>query len=97
MSFFQGIERSLLCTAVSGTDTRSASTLTHQRATSSSGSTKFSDNVARDRRTTAALKRLGWRVITVWECELGCPDKLRSRLTRLLAASAARQTRSRAT
>jgi DNA mismatch endonuclease (patch repair protein) len=59
--------------------------------------TKFSDNVARDRWTTAALKRLGWRVITVWECELGSPDKLRSRLTRLLPVSAARQTRSRAT
>ena len=40
---------------------------------------KFSDDVARDRRTTAALKRLGWRVITVWECELASPDKLRSR------------------
>ena len=59
--------------------------------------TKFSDNVARDRRTTAALKRLGWRVITVWECELGSPGKLRSRLIRLLGASAVRQTRSRAT
>ncbi len=59
--------------------------------------TKFSDNVARDRRTTAALKGLGWRVITVWECELARPDKLRSRLTRLLAVSAVRQTRSRET
>ena len=56
--------------------------------------TKFSENVARDRRTTAALKRLGWRVITVWECELGRPYKLRSRLTRLLAATERRQTRS---
>lgn len=54
---------------------------------------KFDANVERDRRTTAALKKLGWRVITVWECELGRPDKLRSRLTRLLAISAARQTR----
>lgn len=32
--------------------------------------TKFANNVARDRRTEAALKRLGWKVIVVWECEL---------------------------
>ena len=55
------------------------------------------DRVLIKRRTTAALRRLGWRVITVWECELGHPDKLRSRLTRLLAVSAVRQTRSRET
>jgi DNA mismatch endonuclease (patch repair protein) len=47
-------------------------------------SKKFSENVERDRRTTAALKTLGWRVITVWECELRSADKLRSRLARLL-------------
>ena len=29
---------------------------------------KFEDNVARDARNTAALRRLGWRVFTVWEC-----------------------------
>jgi len=45
---------------------------------------KFAENVARDRRTTSALRRLGWRVIVVWECELGRPEKLRSRLGRLL-------------
>ena len=31
---------------------------------------KFANNVARDRRTEAALKQLGWKVIVVWECEL---------------------------
>jgi DNA mismatch endonuclease, patch repair protein len=32
--------------------------------------TKLSANVARDQRQLAALKELGWRVLTVWECEL---------------------------
>src|SRR5262245_349027 len=45
---------------------------------------KFIENVDRNRRTTAALKQLGWRVITVWECEIRAPTRLRSRLSRLL-------------
>ncbi len=31
---------------------------------------KFAANVARDKRTTLALRRLGWRVLTIWECQL---------------------------
>ncbi len=30
---------------------------------------KFAGNVERDRRARLALRKLGWRVITVWECE----------------------------
>lgn len=30
---------------------------------------KFEANVARDRRDAAALRRMGWRVIVVWECQ----------------------------
>ena len=30
---------------------------------------KFLENVARDLRTVLALEALGWRVVTVWECE----------------------------
>ena len=30
---------------------------------------KFAVNVRRDRRTTRALRRDGWRVLTVWECQ----------------------------
>jgi DNA mismatch endonuclease, patch repair protein len=51
-------------------------------------STKFNGNVERDRRTTIALRGLGWRVVTVWECELRKPAKLRSRLARLLGVGA---------
>ncbi len=35
---------------------------------------KISRNKARDRKNAAALKKLGWRVITVWECELKSLD-----------------------
>ena len=31
---------------------------------------KFQGTVERDRRTAEALTQRGWRVITVWECEL---------------------------
>ena len=31
---------------------------------------KIARNKARDKKNKAALKRLGWRVITVWECQL---------------------------
>ncbi|MDO8700483.1 MAG: very short patch repair endonuclease [Deltaproteobacteria bacterium] len=30
---------------------------------------KLADNVARDRRSKAALKKAGWKVLTIWECE----------------------------
>lgn len=47
---------------------------------------KFDRNVERDRQTAAALRRLGWSVITVWECQLRHPDRVLSRLARVLAA-----------
>jgi DNA mismatch endonuclease (patch repair protein) len=31
--------------------------------------TKFTQNVARDRRNISALRKMGWRVLVVWECE----------------------------
>ena len=30
---------------------------------------KIDRNAARDRRTIRALRRLGWRVLVVWECQ----------------------------
>ena len=33
--------------------------------------TKFSRNVENDKRHVRELEDLGWRVITIWECELG--------------------------
>lgn len=37
---------------------------------------KFEDNVARDRRKAAELRRLGFRVLTVWECQVKSQIKL---------------------
>ncbi len=30
---------------------------------------KFKKNVAHDRRSEEALRKLGWRVLVIWECE----------------------------
>ena len=37
---------------------------------------KFERNVKRDARVIEELNSLGWRVIIVWECELGSKDRL---------------------
>ena len=41
-------------------------------------------NAARDKRHAGALRRLGWRVITVWECQTEKPEHLLKRLLRIL-------------
>ena len=46
---------------------------------------KFAGNVERDERNSAALKRLGWKVIVVWECEIDDAVQLARRLRGLLA------------
>jgi len=45
---------------------------------------KLEANAKRDRRTRARLRRLGWRVLVVWECQMRDADKLAMRLQRLL-------------
>jgi DNA mismatch endonuclease (patch repair protein) len=45
---------------------------------------KFDANTARDRRVTGRLRRLGWSVLTVWECQLKRPEAVVDRLERLL-------------
>lgn len=45
---------------------------------------KFTKNVNRDRKKTIALKKLGWKVIVVWECELKDEETLVRRLNSLL-------------
>ncbi|MHB8121847.1 MAG: very short patch repair endonuclease [Desulfuromonadaceae bacterium] len=41
---------------------------------------KLESNSARDNQVKSDLELLGWRVITVWECELRMPDHLAGRL-----------------
>jgi len=47
---------------------------------------KIAGNVARDSRTTRALRKLGWRVATVWECQTKAKKlaQLEKRLVRFL-------------
>lgn len=41
---------------------------------------KLARNVERDRAATAALKKAGWKVAIVWECETKKPDTVSKRL-----------------
>lgn len=44
---------------------------------------KFAQNTERDRRQTRLLRKLGWGVLTVWECELNSkPDLVLTRVNR---------------
>jgi DNA mismatch endonuclease (patch repair protein) len=45
---------------------------------------KFEGNRRRDERTTRQLRRLGWRVLTIWECNLSKPSRVEARLESLL-------------
>ncbi len=46
---------------------------------------KIARNAARDAAHRKALRKLGWRVLTVWECDLRRPAALRRRLGRFLS------------
>jgi len=43
---------------------------------------KFEENVKRDRRKITELKNLGWKVMTIWECQTGDVDYLASLISR---------------
>lgn len=46
---------------------------------------KFDRNVARDRRDARRLRRAGWRVLVIWECQCRKPETIRSKLLRAAA------------
>jgi DNA mismatch endonuclease (patch repair protein) len=46
---------------------------------------KRSGNVERDRRNLRQLRRQGWKVLTVWECETKNRERLIARVARFLA------------
>lgn len=45
---------------------------------------KLEENHRRDQRNQRALRRLGWKVMVVWECQLKETDKLAERIRRFL-------------
>jgi DNA mismatch endonuclease (patch repair protein) len=47
--------------------------------------TKIARNIERDRRSQRQLRRLGWRVMILWECRLKDERTLDKRLRRFLA------------
>lgn len=49
--------------------------------------TKRASNVERDKRNLKQLRQSGWRVLTVWECEIRDADKLTARVSSFLAAA----------
>ena len=46
--------------------------LRHPKSNVDYWSQKFEKNVERDRKKEMSLKEIGWRVHTIWECELDC-------------------------
>lgn len=46
---------------------------------------KFQANVARDARTQREIESQGWKVFTVWQCELKDPERLAGRLNEFLS------------
>ena len=42
--------------------------------------TKLDGNVARDKRNSIALRKLGWKILTIWECEVNDEPKLSQEL-----------------
>lgn len=44
---------------------------------------KFRRNVDRDRRNARALRSIGWRVVTVWECQAASAGRWLGRLPRI--------------
>jgi len=49
---------------------------------------KLARNVERDRANVLLLKKMGWRVLTVWECELATVFRLETRLRRFFGQGA---------
>jgi DNA mismatch endonuclease (patch repair protein) len=47
---------------------------------------KREGNAARDRKNLRRLRRLGWEVLTVWECQTRDTDKLIEALREFLAS-----------
>lgn len=49
---------------------------------------KFARTVARDREHVRALKKMGWRIVTVWECAAKKrPDAVRNKISRAMKVS----------
>jgi DNA mismatch endonuclease (patch repair protein) len=41
-------------------------------------------NVERDKRNIKELKRMGWQILTIWECQIRNSEKLSAKLIKFL-------------
>ncbi len=48
---------------------------------------KLSQNMERDRQNVVALKKVGWKVLVVWECETRDCERIAARVRRFLNSS----------
>lgn len=55
-------------------------------------SEKFARNVSNDARHRRKLRRLGWKVVTVWSCQLKHSDRVLARIEKALAPKFRRAT-----
>jgi len=46
--------------------------------------TKRQSNVERDKKNLRKLRKLGWKVLTIWECQTRKPEKLVQKLVKFL-------------
>src|SRR5262249_28800206 len=47
---------------------------------------KFAGNVQRDKSNARRLRRLGWKVMTIWECETRRLERLKHRIKEAMAS-----------
>lgn len=49
---------------------------------------KFDENVRRDEKVMRELIKLGWKVLTIWECQIGDVEELKDRLIHFMKEEA---------
>lgn len=85
LSYHDG-RRSYSCTAASGMFIAAAMAKSNLHPISRFWSDKRGKNRLRDARNRAALRKVGWKLFTVWECWTRKPAKLAEKLAAFMAA-----------
>ena len=68
---------------VFGMDIKDANILLYQKQELTGGLNKINGNIANDTKAIKALKKEGWKIINLWECDLK-PVKINKSLSSLL-------------
>lgn len=54
-------------------------------------SNKLDGNIDRDKRNIVLLRRLGWKVFVVWQCQTRNPERLSTRIEKFLTSEGERK------